>query len=39
MAIRNTKLGGSDWNFGDEPLAADFNDTYDEIVDIVDAGN
>jgi len=39
MTIRTTKLGGTDWSDGEVLYAADMNDTFDEIQDLVDAGN
>jgi hypothetical protein len=36
--IRNTKLGGDDWQSGDALLSEDINDTIDELVRIVNNG-
>ena len=35
MAIKNTKLGGTDWAIGDNIKAADMNDTVNALVDKV----
>lgn len=39
MAVRNEKISGSDFVFSDTLYAEDLNDTFDKIVEIVDAGN
>jgi len=39
MAIRNTKLGGTDWIAGEALFAADLNDTLTELSDIINTGN
>lgn len=39
MANRCAILGGTDHKTGDKWTAADRNDTFDIIADIVDAGN
>lgn len=39
MAIKNTLLGGADWAFGSPHYADDYNDTFDALADMVDAGN
>lgn len=39
MTIRNTKLGYTDFHYGEGIEAEDLNDTFDEIVRVVDNGN
>lgn len=42
MAIRNAILGGEDWDedgLNGNLDYSDLNDTFDEIADLVDAGN
>ena len=34
MAIKNTKLGGTDYTTGQAVLSADLNDTFDELYTI-----
>ena len=38
MANRNTELAGDDWNYGENLVVVDLNDTFDEIATWVDAG-
>ena len=38
MAIRNEILGGTDWSNGNILFAEDLNDTFNEIVRVVELG-
>jgi len=35
MAIKNTLLGGTDWIDGEVLYAADLNDTFDEVANLL----